>query len=338
MRFRLTAGWQHLPGLLRLCCCCFAVASGASGKDAHALASVTPLGRSVRFTKKAFLRLKLIPKTGSTFVQKMFLDVLPKQNFRLHHDVEALPHKYLNNSFVVTSMRNPCDLYVSIAHYGGAPGHVARPWFPKWYGLNETVHANPVPEYTTYDRKLYTPASVTTIRHNIPVQMLEDYVMAAQRKASQVGFYSFLFWEQIVRPECHYQQFVGKDGAYKWPGDTTLTEKWEFCYGDTNRRRPALDLFRWKPGDSAHCWLFQETLMANIRECLEAYEASSPLHAGVVNWTHFEAVEQGAVVQLSDKSKNQAGASFRHGKCDKYNPGLGAAVRVYPPHFSGRAI
>ena len=28
------------------------------------------------------------------------------------------------------TMRNPCELYLSLAHYGGAPGHVARPYHP----------------------------------------------------------------------------------------------------------------------------------------------------------------------------------------------------------------
>ena len=37
---------------------------------------------------------------------------------------------------------------------------------------------NPVPEYKGYDPTKYKPYEVTAIRHNIPKQMMEDYVYA----------------------------------------------------------------------------------------------------------------------------------------------------------------
>ena len=80
-------------------------------------------------------------------------------------------------------------------------------------------------------------------------------------------------------------------------------------------------------GGQAHCWLFQETLLADLRECLEAWEQSHELHAGVVNWTHFEAVEKGQVTALTDKSKSVENAKARHGECTGYNPGLSHVVR-----------
>ena len=77
----------------------------------------------------------------------------------------------------------------------------------------------------------------------------------------------------------------------------------------------------------AHCWLFQETLLADLRECLEAWEQSHERHAGMINWTHFEAVERGQVIALTDKSKSVENAHARHGECSSYNPGLGHVVR-----------
>ena len=37
-----------------------------------------------------------------------------------------------------------------------------------------------------------------------------------RRKWSRVGFYSFIVWDQIAAPECWFQHFINKTGAYTY--------------------------------------------------------------------------------------------------------------------------
>ena len=134
-------------------------------------------------------------------------------------------------------MRNPCDLYISLAHYGGAKGHTGRPWWPNWYGGDWASKAtNPVPDinYTVWPPQIGTPGA--DIRRNVPVAMMEAYVYAARRAASGVGWYSFMLWEQVVAGECLFSQFVDKHGKEH---TFNRTEKgstlWKACYGDPAR-------------------------------------------------------------------------------------------------------
>ena len=138
---------------------------------------------------------------------------------------------------VAITMRNPCDLYISLAHYGGAKGHTGRPWWPNWYGGDWASKAtNPVPDinYTVWPPQIGTPGA--DIRRNVPVAMMEAYVYAARRAASGVGWYSFMLWEQVVAGECLFSQFVDKHGKEH---TFNRTEKgstlWKACYGDPAR-------------------------------------------------------------------------------------------------------
>lgn len=53
------------------------------------------------------------------------------------------------------------------------------------------------------------------------------------------------------------------------PGDNGAKKAaYSKCY--SNKHRTQVDLARWDPNKMAHCWIFQETLMEDLRECLEA--------------------------------------------------------------------
>ena len=57
--------------------------------------ALTTRGRGVRFDKPAIFRIKLIPKTGSTFAQKLLSQILPIKKYRVTHDgacVRACSH------------------------------------------------------------------------------------------------------------------------------------------------------------------------------------------------------------------------------------------------------
>ena len=92
--------------------------------------SVTHLGKTARFKKASQFHLKLMPKTGSTFTSKVLNKVL--SGYSYSSDVASVPADAHKTEFIAVTMRNPCEMYVSLAHYGGAPGHVARPYYPSW--------------------------------------------------------------------------------------------------------------------------------------------------------------------------------------------------------------
>lgn len=73
----------------------------------------------------------------------------------------------------------------------------------------------------------------------------------------------------------------------------------------------------------------QETLIADLRECLETWERLNEYHVGVINWTHFDGIERGQIVAITDKSKAAANADERHGECSKYNPGSRLATCMF---------
>lgn len=105
------------------------------------------------------------------------------------------------------------------------------------------------------------------------------------------------------------------------------------------------DLDNWVPAASAHCWVFEETLMENLRECLQVYEHSSPHHTGFVDWDIFNSFVPNATTvkklkrekrsagfsSFTDSSKSLEARSQRHGSCHKYNPTLQQAVRKTDP-------
>ncbi|CAE7207765.1 CACNA1I [Symbiodinium pilosum] len=49
------------------------------------------------------------------------------------------------------------------------------------------------------------------------------------------------------------------------------------------------DLAAADPRKLAHCWIFQETLMEDLRECLHAYVRIHPLTERLINWDIFNA-------------------------------------------------
>lgn len=91
--------------------------------------------------------------------------------------------------------------------------------------------------------------------------------LAARRTGSEIGWYSFLMWDQVISPECHMQDFVERNGSLKSARSPELDQRWRECY-QTNKRRPYVDFYEWKPADAGHCWLFQVSCLAHAHRWL----------------------------------------------------------------------
>merc|ERR1711924_343122 len=92
------------------------------------------------------------------------------------------------------------------------------------------------------------------------------------------GFYSFYFWQSIVRPRCN--------NYWKRLNSSDPVEV-DFC----NAAQMWKDLRDFRLGDRLQCVVLQESLMQDLRECLVAYELSSELAAGRVDWATFDLIE-----------------------------------------------
>merc|ERR1711920_229987 len=69
------------------------------------------------------------------------------------------------------------------------------------------------------------------------------------------------------------------------------------------------DLRTFSPKELAHCWIFQETIMDDLRRCFLAYEQSSDWAAGSVNWKLFEHLASNRSAQESLFSKSDLPAA-----------------------------
>jgi len=76
----------------------------------------------------------------------------------------------------------------------------------------------------------------------------------------------------------------------------------------------------WKsfsPRDVAHCWIFHESFDDDVRTCLAAYENSTDLNKGTIDWKFLDDLMFGQKKYVSDK-KSLASQSKRHAPCSHY--------------------
>lgn len=72
-----------------------------------------------------------MPKAGGTFLIKLFNAAIGRENFETRTEFENVTQDDVDNNFVVGSVRNPCDYYLSLWAYGvergGAMKHLIMP-------------------------------------------------------------------------------------------------------------------------------------------------------------------------------------------------------------------
>lgn len=258
---------------------------------------------------------KHLTKAGGTFGRALLNAVFADEDFyTINEDDAALPppEQRTQEAFVAVTMRNPCDLYVSFANFH--PG--------KAFAYGPTYGPNPLGN----DRG---PYSVAALREWLLDSRLPD----------GTGFYSYYFWSLVIAPECAGWFQKGRNHE-PHPSSGVCN----------NSTRIALDLQKFSPQKLAQCWIFQETMMNDFRRCLKAYEKSSTLVAGSVNWTRFEHIASNVTLQdellssypYSDvyRDKSVAKSSSRHPQCRHYfpqnNPEMQGIVRKSDPHLFGK--
>lgn len=255
--------------------------------------------------------MKHLTKAGGTFLRVLLEAVISdnpadgRPRFHYINDDNPLnsvapgkaPHE---RDFLAITMRNVCDLYLSFASFG--PGKAYA------YGINETVGP-----YSDAQKKLL---SGTTMR---PADF-KTWMLNARRKFSSAGFYSFYFHGHIVTPECYYNDVHKKSFQRPNPKQAELTEA---C--DRSPTRIQEDLRTFDPMYVARCWLFHETLLDDVRQCLQVWEKEAAWVKDAVNWAKFEAIAKNETMQaelLGTKAhEKMAGRTTRsHASCSEMFP------------------
>merc|ERR1719362_2253767 len=241
--------------------------------------------QNITFGPKAnpLFLVKHFTKAGGTFARWVLMQAVKENKYSWNIDDSSLSMKQRRESFTVVIVRNPCDWYISWAHFnagkafnykqetfgpdpfppGGKPGQLDRDDFKKWF---------------------------TNVRF-----------------PDGKGFLSYYVWHTFIAPECFmlYSKHFKGEADPNWPRCSNRTHMWE-------------DLANFKPLEQAHCWVFHETFMEDFRNCLKAYELSCLKHQpGVINWTRFEDIATGRR-KYTDPKKSLSNQHKRHKPCEYF--------------------
>ncbi|CAE7790979.1 unnamed protein product [Symbiodinium sp. CCMP2592] len=199
--------------------------------------------------------LKHNSKAGGTF-SRVLLKAVFRNRVHLQYidDDNVLPLNATTFHFVAVLMRNPCSWYVAWANECPTKAYdFRRPTF----GPNPFQPMGYLERHTTQ-------------------QEFQDFVLNT-RSPDGIGVIGFYLWQSIIAPVCHLWHQRLAEGKKMYEGATP-----ERC-NNTDRIRQ--DLAAADPRKLAHCWIFQETLMDDMRECLLAYEQL--ILPGAIDWDLF---------------------------------------------------
>jgi len=284
-----------------------------------------------------YLALKHVQKAGGSFLTELLLQMtehlphyFPRYRgfFRLIEEqinVESVARTEEENRdlFVISSVRNPCDWYVSLWAY-------TSQWDPQ---LNEMVSSrmdnDPLPFYDLAGNKNTTKFASWMNW----TQGLWNEPGSPSASDQGAGLMTTRYWESFASGEdsgCYFSS----DPRGACPGSCTPSERTTFpsegwadgtpdpevaalsaspplqlrqtaveevatgcgnCYDSTmndkfikhvaDKPELAADMNKWNPDDNVDCWVRDENMMDDLKHCLKKYER----HSGVsLNWEPFE--------------------------------------------------
>ncbi|CAE7265561.1 unnamed protein product [Symbiodinium sp. CCMP2456] len=260
--------------------------------------------------------LKHNSKAGGTF-SRVLLKAVFKNRAHLQYidDDNILPPNATKFHFVAVLMRNPCAWYVAWANECPTKAYdFRRPTF----GPNPFQPMGYLERHTTQ-------------------QEFQDFVLNT-RSPDGIGVIGFYFWQSIIAPVCHLWHQRQAEGKKVYEGATP-----ERC-NSTDRIRQ--DLAAADPRKLAHCWIFQETLMDDLRECLLAYEQL--ILPGAIDWDLFNAAAanksgEGLFFERAWNVARWAAPSLqirRHKPCAEHfqDPAMTRIVRAADPGYRANSL
>ncbi|CAJ1333660.1 unnamed protein product, partial [Effrenium voratum] len=248
--------WRWLPWLLGACTGLALLLLQSAMQSGKVPRNVQP---EVRFQAMPTFVLKHNSKAGGTFSRTLLKAVFKfnpskKALWKIIDDDNALFPNDKKKNFVAVLMRNPCAWNVAWANECPTKA---------WDFGRPTFAANPLGPMGYLER------------HTTDTE-LRNWMLNA-RSPEGLGVISFYLWQSMVCPKCWGWHRKVKEGLNPKEG--------EHC---NSSHRAQQDMAVMNPQSLAHCWIFQETLMEDMRVCLTAFEASHPAAADSVRWDLFE--------------------------------------------------
>mmetsp|Transcript_150446 Transcript_150446/g.419178 ORF Transcript_150446/g.419178 Transcript_150446/m.419178 type:complete len:339 (+) Transcript_150446:65-1081(+) len=263
------------------------------------------------------LAVKHVSKTGGTFLISLVNQMtaaFPKEGTRINfaqyfQEYPRGVHFALKpHLFVIASVRNPCDWYVS-----------------QWAFASR---------YDRRDLQLdYNVDFFGSIHNRTKFAMWLQWAMgmpgaesadawARATPGPHFGVMSLRFWESFVAARSDFPESPGVPGY-----DTTRLNAFTAHYDGWQRIEAGLSAF--KPKAAADCWVRDESYMEDLRVCLRTYEARSGTQ---LDWEPFE-----REVKVQEDGADFGGLyrnPSEHDECEAYyTPELKAAVQAADRHL-----
>jgi hypothetical protein len=224
-----------------------------------------------------------MPKAGGSFIRTTLEDtakkVIPPNNLRIVMEAQGLTEDDRRHTFIIGSVRNPCDYYVSewAFHH-----RMQWPGYPKeYYGVSEDLN-------TTEDQRRFgewlrwltpdakPPGLLTAI-------MLESY-----------------FTESVVNVSRKLSIMHGE-------GNTR--------YPEADRRTYLAAAASFGPDSAVDCWVKTENLTSDFRRCLTLFDQQA---GNIVDWTAFNDLIASREQQLQQQRMDWRTKNSGHQKCNFY--------------------
>ena len=216
------------------------------------------------------LAYKHMSKCAGTFIREVVQNLTASQPGLLREDLLSeqlsLTAARRDGAFVIASVRNPCDYMASLWAY-----QTEKPWSlsqnRQFNGSLWQPEAAECVKYGPHADKM--PPKCPPSANSDPGKW-GHWVNETQR-GSDVGIMTYRFWEQLV---------AGSDEL------TCYADKLLNCSRNAPARTVQRDMAAFAPVAVADCWVYTETLDADLERCLRRYEAAS---GATLDWAAFDA-------------------------------------------------
>jgi hypothetical protein len=197
-----------------------------------------------------------MPKTGGTYLISILEAGVGAARFNIISEFDGVDYLVAEDSFTIGSMRNPCDLYVSLWAFGADGAGTLSMQLPQ--DVRDRVYGTTSPNKDS-------PEDVEKFRDWLrTISVLGQAGTLTIRLAISYGFDPALTSMNLVGPASQYSETV-RDEA--------------------NAVMAAFDPER------IDCWIYTENMTNDARICLQLWEVSN-VDGGRVDWEPFEVALQ----------------------------------------------
>ena len=211
------------------------------------------------------LAYKHMSKCGGSYLVSLLVNMtrgmhglLDKEFFDEEHAVTPERHA---GTFIIASIRNPCDYYVSLWAFQSQK---------RWSTVQNAAHGGTLwqPEATTCDRGRKCPLQPESA--NSDPEKFEAWVNLTMHKRPGHGILTYRFWEQLVEQ---------RDTLQCW-SDNLLD-----CADSFDDTAVSSGMASFDPDANVDCWVRNEMFDDDVKRCLVEYESRSGV---MLNWVAFD--------------------------------------------------